>query len=949
MNLSFIRKIIKSPVWVIRFKQFLCVALGVSVVLFWDLFSARAEEEQFLKLTPQMLTSSSPLADFTGLVDEQNKLPPAGKPETGWKINSQYWKQFPFSVTIDLGEVRPLSALWVFDTYGTGELTIEVFCAESNSWLVVTNYGCNKFMSWSRFQIEELSNRARLTLKSPGAGIAEIAISEFTANVWESFKMQKEKELRAKQERELAIKKAKEELSKKEWIELPLFGLVRLIDEVNCGDDEPGHFFTENPQGASTVQTILGRKCRVLKKFKDECAYMAFRLGRYKLLEPGKAYVLAIEYPEDMPRSWIIMNGGNETSRGFHTGATTGDAIHPKYVNNNNESLRVLLSGKYELWTLYFNLHARFPELQFIRGAGERKLTPDEGFPVIIAQFSSINDPISEGAAVSRILLYEIKDESALALQLRLPPPELPKRRIFWREEMSDGVIDSAKENERGMKNPIDWFKFKANQMRFLGINTYTKDLLEFGACQHWDPSPYGGNNWVFFAERHKHLWEQIVEFMGKQGFDILPYYEYSGSKGYKGIGHQRKCKPLTRDDAYTNISWIESANADITDPETYSDFQKMLDATVLRFKDRAQFSGIWIRPRSQLPISFSDATIERFDKETNRTKKTTRAELIADKNLLEQYKEWWFGKRRQFLCAMRDYLRTNGITNAFVLYTTEAGESGPSFPTREKRIVTDDVQGWNKILSQPEHIIGGRKITPVSIDYVLSQKWYMQALTSAPLPWGKWEPHYASPPADPWRYKDTEGVLLTHGFNRLYTVALPYTFEAFRTPTGLAIVRHYSLNEDMMFDKNDKPKLGYFVADIERAGAYCMMSEVMAVAMGDPTMIGYLVGSNFGRGFPEYVREFNANFLALPALPSQLLKNASNDPEMFVRRISTPNHGVWLAVINTGWIEKNEVKIRITDKGTVYNAVTHTPVKTVNNELILKMHPCQLMTFHIE
>ena len=49
-------------------------------------------------------------------------------------------------------------------------------------------------------------------------------------------------------------------------------------------------------------------------------------------------------------------------------------------------------------------------------------------------------------------------------------------------------------------------------------------------------------------------------------------------------------------------------------------------------------------------------------------------------------------------------------------------------------------------------------------------------------------------------------------------------------------------------------------------------------MAHGDPTMIGYLVGCNFGRGFPQYVRNFNANFLALPALPSQVVPQAASD-----------------------------------------------------------------------
>ena len=31
----------------------------------------------------------------------------------------------------------------------------------------------------------------------------------------------------------------------------------------------------------------------------------------------------------------------------------------------------------------------------------------------------------------------------------------------------------------------------------------------------------------------------------------------------------QRRAKPLTRDDAFSHIKWIESANADVTDPST--------------------------------------------------------------------------------------------------------------------------------------------------------------------------------------------------------------------------------------------------------------------------------------------------------------------------------------------------------------------------------------------
>ena len=56
--------------------------------------------------------------------------------------------------------------------------------------------------------------------------------------------------------------------------------------------------------------------------------------------------------------------------------------------------------------------------------------------------------------------------------------------------------------------------------------------------------------------------------------------------------------------------------------------------------------------------------------------------------------------------------------------------------------------------------------------------------------------------------------------------------------------------------------------------------------------VLGYLLGGNFGRGFPQYVRAFNANFLALPALPSERLPEACEDKDIVVRAIRTSGNG---------------------------------------------------------
>jgi hypothetical protein len=282
------------------------------------------------------------------------------------------------------------------------------------------------------------------------------------------------------------------------------------------------------------------------------------------------------------------------------------------------------------------------------------------------------------------------------------------------------------------------------------------------------------------------------------------------------------------------------------------------------------------------------------------------------------------------------------------VLYTGCPGEPGVPFATWDPQMVTDRPDLWQPILQQSEHKAGDRgPIVPLTIPQVVNGDLYYKALTSPGLNWGKWEVHHSRPADDPQHYQDTEGVLLTHAFNRNYTVASPRTLDAFRTPSGLAIVRHYALNEHMMFDKQDKELLGYFVADIERAGPYCMMAEALAVAYGDPTMIGYLVGGNFGRGFPTYVRNFNANYLALPALPSEIVNGAAGDPEVVVRRIDAGEHGTWIAAVNTSLDKKQDVTVAM-PAGSVTDAVTGQGVQTVDGKIRIHMIPCQLRTFRV-
>jgi hypothetical protein len=120
-------------------------------------------------------------------------------------------------------------------------------------------------------------------------------------------------------------------------------------------------------------------------------------------------------------------------------------------------------------------------------------------------------------------------------------------------------------------------------------------------------------------------------------------------------------------------------------------------------------------------------------------------------------------------------------------------------------------------------------------------------------------------------------------------------------------------------------------------------------MANGDPTMIGYLVGNNFARGFPQFVREFNANFLALPALPSQRVEDGSSDPAVVVRTIDAGRHGLYVAVVNTDRRERNQVRVKMSGNGAVTALASGATVTRSGGGWTVDLHPYQLMSYRVE
>jgi hypothetical protein len=736
-----------------------------------------------------------------------------------------------------------------------------------------------------------------------------------------------------------------------------------LIDEVAIASADPGHRFTESATGASRIVETLGVQTRVMDPHED-ARYFAVRLGEGAGLTPGKPYVLQIDYPEDASRSMVIVNRGAEVFRGFATGQALGDNI-TGYGHSNPESLDLPLSGQHETWETLFFLHDRTGDIQVRRGvwhdpldSDDFPLLPADGFWLIVAQNLGSQMPVAQGAAVSAIRLYELADEAKYEQPIHFPPAPLPRRHVFFREEMADRVIEHGTPAERAVADDAEWYEYRMRLMRFLGIRTLTKDLLEFGNNQGFDASPYGGYAW-WIEPTYDDRWEKILEKVSDNYLSVLPYYEYAGSTGPTlGLGPLRHAEPLD-DEApqfpdYTNIGWSENFNVDLTEHAALSDLQKTLEVTVTRYASSTAFAGVWLRQRlSHLPISFAGATRQRYAGDRG-VAVPTRAALQSDANLLDDYYDWWFDQRAQFFEATRSWLAGRIGSHAALLFTPEYGEPGPPL-LGNNHLVNDDPATWDPLMPLPD-ISSWWVSTPIAD--VVEEHRYQQAALAGPGDWSTYEMWHSAPPPDPETYRNLPLTRLTLAINRCYTVESPEVLEHFADAGGanLAVTRMYYLNEDRLLtaeddesgDWGDNGLIGYYVADMERSGPFSMMEELLAVANGNARFIGHLTGNSFNRGFPVHARRFYAAFLSLPALPSTVLAGAADQAGVVARRIPTTTHGTWYAVANTNRTPAAGVTVSFAETGHLIDSATGRILEPAASSWTGDLGPYELRAFRI-
>ena len=719
------------------------------------------------------------------------------------------------------------------------------------------------------------------------------------------------------------------------------YGALTLVDEIDCSlslAEDPDHMFREYPSGWSTVEDILEVPTRVMAHKSDTCCYVSWRVGKGKGIVPNEPYVLVVDYPDEAPRSVTVFNFGNATRHGYHTGWTAGDSWSPPYVTQSIESWAIPYSGETKQLV---QVMVPFEKSKQYNGSDNRIPMDTDGFDLNFGIIKAGEAPDSVGLAVSAIRLYKIDSYDVARPSIPYPAEGLPRRIVTSREEMGDG------DDFAGFAHPQDFYKGRAKMIRLLGMNTCSKDLLEFGYQQNFP----GDSRWGYATD----YWTEIVDNLAAEDVSILPFYEYHGSRGASGIGYMDSLKPWTLSSAkdaswkylFSNQSYVYNCMIDLTNDEALWDLQKLFQKTIQPYLGKANFLGMWIRNRGAMPMGFNDGAIGRFNQDTGRN--VTRADIYNNGNyrgteLYNAYREWWYGKRCSIFSRLQGLI--NGqLPGAKVYYTNtieEPGEFWANWGNPRPALLGNDAD--QKYLGKNFNEYTGKNWS-TSIGAAAGQYW-PNALNADCPTWGNYEVHHSAPADDPHNYTNLNNVALCYPFNTVWTVADKTASARYRNKSGdLPFVRHYSLNENDFRNASNQEICGYYTCDWDHAGRAVMLSELYAMAYDDPTMLAYLFTANLVRNDSTYVREFNLNYLSLPAMKGEVLVGGGWPDTFTVRRYVT-DKGTYWAVINCDVREWSSTVDFHTEADQIWYTVSGQPLPLSGGTATLSLEPFQMVCF---
>ena len=727
-----------------------------------------------------------------------------------------------------------------------------------------------------------------------------------------------------------------------ETVEATPYGELKLVDEIDCSMslfDDPHPYLQSSfdhsqdrmtPGGPVEVKVveILGRKAR-----ESEIGWFAYRVGRGKL-KPHTTYLLRIEYPEDKPRYCPveIQTGQNYMDVGWKNGVAPDDVYDNWPLSNQ--------------WQWYDVIVPLDDETV---GAGGTGSAPAEnGFWVYFMNKvfpHKYYAMYSAGPAVARIKLYEIDPEKhAPAIQ---KPQGLPQRVLMFDWE------------RQADHEPADLVKYA----KLMGYSAISPLILKWATANYAEPldgyvsvNIDARNYWVrrfYDAAKGEHAEPAVpgkesvhVRYLAatkRLGLDYIPRFEWGGSQDLP-----KEACAIDVNGQPTKPNRFHTWCGNLLNPLTWDDLKKLMDHLVQPYaKDNPQLAGVLWRIRSsRMPISYGPADLQLFAQETS-TPLPPGGEAQwaawAAGVMKAKYDDWWHRKRAQFHARLVELLRGYRPDLSLYYFNWDSDKFG---------LIEPDITAWafvkNVVKPAPE---GGRaayeKERQVRKDFTAED--YIHVMRTGNFGHAFGDLNRADLGIRPELYKEIPGIRIFAPANYLCYADKPKYLNYFRTADGLAMSNPVSYDE--IGSRAINPK--YEGNMITPAGAtFSMALELLAYFHGDARTITYTVYT-YGRGFADAHRRFAQAFLALPAIPGDVVDQP--EPDLKVR-LYPSDKGTYVGVAHKGYAGKT-LTVRIPGRwkkgATVTDLVANKiiPAAQTDDALEFELHtgPMALHAYRID
>jgi hypothetical protein len=681
------------------------------------------------------------------------------------------------------------------------------------------------------------------------------------------------------------------------------FGSLKLVDHIDCSTPivseqhpymqsgiEPYRAVSFHTPGSSVpvaVSTILGRQARHV-----DYGFFAYRVGAGGLT-PGKQYLLAVTYPEDVPRyvELEVQAGQGYFDVGWKSG-----------LPNNNIYDPWPLSGAWQTFYQVFTLGS-----QTTAAGGTEAGDARNGVWVYflgVVHTSGANQfwgNYCGGPAVGEIKLYEI-DPVANAPVITLPA-SLPKRLLTfdWERPPAQPPQDLcgyARLMGYNAISPLVGAKWGTDHYSdpLAGYNTFGQDP------QNWPyripyvkgsgtppPSPFPAT-----PSFHK----QFLDATAAAGLDYYPRFEYGGSIDLPTAAFSINAAGVpSKPDRYPAPGPI---TANVLHPAVYSEIAALFDNMVKPYTGYSNFKGLlWRQRKDTMPISYGASDIARFTADTGNAPpaRLTAAQLAnwASTGAIQPlYATWWHVKRAAFHYAVLGLLRSYRRDMILMYYNWDTDKFGILKSDQ------NDYLGAYRILEQhgaayyfSTDLAARLKFTPTDYTTALHDGNFAPPNIGLTRPDALW-PDYGIRP----EFYTKPGVKVFCPLNSNCYASQQY-LQYFQTADGLAVSHAVSYAE--IDARGINPK--YEGTMVVPGGApFSMALEVLSWAYGDARTLTY-TAYTFARGFADAHRRFAQAFLALPAVPGTLV--AGTDPDVAARVYPGLKGSFYIGVAYKGYVAK--------------------------------------------